>query len=147
MIVFFCVYVCTDPAFWYEDYPIALVGRRQSPINIRTNTCVRNNKELKLSPELQLDYPQLFHDLKLRNPKDDTFFGWRVDIPYNCGDKTCKILLAFCFDEFLVNCFCQLFRLNRRSVESQVQVDPVPRPLGKELFMWLGTCDRWQALC
>lgn len=77
-----------DPAFWYEDYPISLVGRRQSPINIASEKCILNNKQMKFSPELELSYPPLFGDLKLRNPKDTTYFGWRVDVPYDYGDQT-----------------------------------------------------------
>lgn len=78
----------SHPAFWYEDYPISLIGRRQSPINIATDHCILNSQQMKLSPELVLSYPASFNGLKVRNPKDDTYFGWRVDVPYDYADQT-----------------------------------------------------------
>ncbi|KAH9398533.1 Phospholipase A2 crotoxin acid subunit CA [Tyrophagus putrescentiae] len=78
----------SHPAFWYEDYPISLVGRRQSPINILSEKCILNSKQMMFSPELVLSYPPSFCDLNIRNPKDHFYFGWRVDVPYDYGDKT-----------------------------------------------------------
>ncbi|XP_027206154.2 carbonic anhydrase 7-like [Dermatophagoides pteronyssinus] len=76
----------SHPALWYEDYPISLIGTRQSPINIRKEKCIANNQKLELPP-LKIEYPELFNGLRIRNPKDDTYFGWRVDIPYDFGDQ------------------------------------------------------------
>lgn len=78
----------SHPAFWYEDYPISLIGRRQSPIHIATDQCILNNTHMHLKPELNLSYPSLFNGLQIRNPKDQSYFGWRVDIPYDFADKT-----------------------------------------------------------
>lgn len=75
-----------DPALWYEDYPISLIGRRQSPISIKKNHCTLNNQNIQL-PNLNIEYPNLFNNLKIRNPKDNTYFGWRIDVPYDFGDK------------------------------------------------------------
>ncbi|XP_054159774.1 carbonic anhydrase 7-like [Oppia nitens] len=64
---------------WYTDYPISLIGKRQSPINIQTNKCLLNNRDLELKP-LIIKYPKELTDLVLKNPRDDKFFGWRVDV-------------------------------------------------------------------
>lgn len=87
-VLFFTIIFYLDPAFWYEDYPISLVGRRQSPINILSEKCILNSKQMMFSPELVLSYPPSFCDLNIRNPKDHFYFGWRVDVPYDYGDKT-----------------------------------------------------------
>ncbi|KAH7641188.1 Phospholipase A2 crotoxin acid subunit CA [Dermatophagoides farinae] len=76
----------SHPALWYEDYPISLIGTRQSPINIKKEKCIRNHQKLELPP-LQIQYPPIFNGLRIRNPKDDTYFGWRVDVPYDFGDQ------------------------------------------------------------
>lgn len=61
---------------------------------------------MHLKPELNLSYPSLFNGLQIRNPKDQSYFGWRVDIPYDFADKTgnihhilllCLLILLFCF--------------------------------------------------
>jgi len=78
----------SHPALWYEDYPIALIGRRQSPINISTDKCILNDQHMKLPSELVLTYPSSIKGLRVRNPKDDTYFGWRADLPYDDRDKT-----------------------------------------------------------
>jgi carbonic anhydrase len=74
------------PELWYEDYPISLIGQRQSPINIITEDCVLNNRDLVLK-KLEIEYPPLFNGLILKNPRD-IFYGWRVDVPFNEADKT-----------------------------------------------------------
>ena len=81
-----------DPALWYEDYPISLIGTRQSPINIKKEKCIRNHQKLELPP-LQIQYPPIFNGLRIRNPKDDTYFGWRVDVPYDFGDQASMFFL------------------------------------------------------
>lgn len=82
-------FLFVDPTSWYDSYPIALVGKYQSPINIDTGKCIHNRD--RLSP-LILHYPLQFHNLRIRNPKDEIYFGWRVDVPYNSGDQTSECL-------------------------------------------------------
>ena len=67
------------PELWYTSYPISLVGKRQSPINITTKDCLVNNRDLRLKP-LIIQYPKQFKGLVLKNPRDDKFYGWRVDV-------------------------------------------------------------------
>ncbi|UXI20486.1 hypothetical protein NH340_JMT06429 [Sarcoptes scabiei] len=74
----------SHPALWYEDYPISLIGCRQSPINIERQQCIENI----ILPELRIEHPPSISGLRLRNPMDQSYFGWRVDIPYDFGDKT-----------------------------------------------------------
>ncbi|CAG2102450.1 unnamed protein product, partial [Medioppia subpectinata] len=69
----------TRPEHWYADYPISLIGKRQSPINIATHECLLNNRDLELKP-LVIEYPKQFSGLVLKNPRDDKFYGWRVDV-------------------------------------------------------------------
>jgi carbonic anhydrase len=86
----------TGPELWYEHYPISLIGQRQSPINIITEDCVLNNRDLVLK-ELEIEYPPLFNGLILKNPRD-IFYGWRVDVPFNEADKTrMKLIIIIIF--------------------------------------------------
>lgn len=135
-----------DPAFWYEDYPIALIGRRQSPINIATERCILNNKQMELSPGLTLSYPSLFSGLKVRNPKDDTYFGWRVDVPYDFGDQT-----GACFSTREASCSFLNSSLYissawRRTTQPSLQVGAIPWSLGEKLLVWFRAYYRRETL-
>ena len=69
----------TDPTTWSKTYPIAVTGTRQSPIDIRTESCCSaQGNEL-----LSIEYPKSMTDLSLKN----TGYGWTVQVPQDLSKK------------------------------------------------------------
>jgi carbonic anhydrase len=71
------------PQVWPEKFPIASIGKRQSPIDINTTNCLMRNDSGDGNP-LKISYPQTFSGLTIQN----TGHGWKVDIPDQLAEKS-----------------------------------------------------------
>lgn len=76
------------PEEWAKLYALETSGKRQSPIDLKSDVVEIVGKESKLST-LMFKYPSEMVDLELNNAGS----SWKVDIPNAYADYTCKLQL------------------------------------------------------
>jgi carbonic anhydrase len=74
------------PEEWAKLYALETSGKRQSPIDLKSDVVEVVGKDSKLST-LMFKYPSEMVDLELNNAGS----SWKVDIPSVYSDYTCKI--------------------------------------------------------
>lgn len=77
------------PSAWHEGYPVAKEGKRQSPIDIQTESVVDGSAVTNAKP-LKWSY-KLDHCLNVEN----TGSSWKVNVN---GDGSCKLSCDFILD-------------------------------------------------